>query len=283
VNGRAISLVIVAFILGALAAGSIGVRVIREVNAADDATSLPDQNISTTTVAPPPAATYQVEPNETLISSTALVPTGIEVADEQLSIGYDLVTLSPHADVEPITFLGNFGVVTVIEASDLDHVFPMAWTVETSRGRIDGGPANPSTRVARFDVPEGFSASEITGVVVTEARAPYPVQAPFTLSEDDPVVDVYPGVSVELLNISDQGSTSIVQIGIDVDDPTTASFFVSGDGPGWRSAVFEAEGRPRINLTWVGEDLPSDIPLFADGTVWIPLSGTFPVSLEGIG
>jgi hypothetical protein len=57
---------------------------------------------------------------------------------------------------------------------------------------------------------------------------------------------------------------------------------VEGYGPGWRSAFFEAEGRPRVNLTWMSDTVPDQISLRAVGTIWVPLEGTHPVSLEGL-
>lgn len=281
-KARSISLIIVAFILGALSAGGIGVRVIREVNTTADATSLPQSRTTTTTSQDIVPETYQVDPFETVVASTSLTPTGVEVGGGRLSIDFGLVSLSPHEGVDPIEFFGNFGRVTVIDNADLDHIYPKEWAVETIDGTIRGGPANPSTRVARFDVNDGFSISEIQSVTITRAYAPFAVSTPFTLSLDDPVVDVATGVAVELLNISDQGTSTIVQVGIELDDPELASFFVEGDGPGWRSSVFEAEGRLRVNLTWVSGELPSDIPLTAVGTVWVPIEGQFPVSLMGL-
>lgn len=279
-NGRAILLVVVAFALGALAAGSIGVRVIREVNTTEDATSLP----AVPTTVPPPieAPTYQVDPDETLVSSTALVPISVEGGGTDLSLEYELVSLAPHAGVSPIRFFGNFGSITVIDNADLDHIYPKTWVVETANDSFEGGPANFTTRIARFEVDEGFSPSEIEAVRITEAYAPFPIDVTFTLSQSEPSVEVFPGVTVDLLNISDQGTSWIVQIEIGIDDQDLAGFFVTGEGPGWRSAVFEAEGRPRVNLTWVDGPLPDPIPLRATGTVWMPLSGDFDVSLDGL-
>ena len=280
-NVRAVTLTIVAFLLGALAAGSIGVRVIREVGTDEEATSLPPS--STTTLAPSPPDTYQVDPNETVVASTAVIPTTIEGADERVAIGYDLVTLAPHADVPPIQFVGGFGVITVIENEDLDHIYPRTWVLETTSGaEIEGGPASSETRIARFDVPVGFSLSEIAAVRIEEAFANFAVEAPFSLSEAEPEVEVYPGVTMQLINVSPQGDTTIVQVAIDIDDPDEAFFFVLGDGPGWRSANLEAEGRRRVNLVWAGGDLPEDIPLRASGSVWSPISGSFDVSLDGL-
>ena len=279
-NTRGILLVVVAFVVGALAAGGIGVRVIREVNTTEDATSLPPQNTTTLALAEP--ATFQVDPNETVIASVSLVPSSIEAAGADLAIGYDLVTLAPYGGLPPIEFVSGFGVVTTIDLADIDHIYPKQWVVETVNEQFEGGPANATTRVARFDVDEGFSLSEITEVRITEALAPFPVAASFTLSQDDPIVEVAEGVTMELLNVSNQGTSSIVQVGITLDDPERAAFFVSGEGPGWRSAFFEAEGRPRVNLTWVGGDLPSDIPLVASGTIFVPVEGDFVVSLDGL-
>ena len=281
-NTRGILLVIVAFALGALAAGSIGVRVIREVETTEDATSLPTEATTTTVANSDPVDTYQVDPYETLISSTALVPTSIESAGTDLSIGYDLVSLAPHGGVAPISFVGGFGVITVVENQDLDHVYPREWVVEAGSQRFTGGPSSSSTRFARFDVDEGFSISEITRVTITDALAPYALDVPFTVSEAQPTADVAPGVTVELLNTSDQGTSTIVQVAIDLDDPELAGFFVVGDGPGWRSSFFEAEGRPRVNLTWVGGELPTEIPLRAQGSIMVPITGDFDVSLEGL-
>lgn len=279
-NIRGILLVVVAFVIGALAAGGIGVRVIREVNTTEDATSLPPQNIVTVPATEPP--TFQVDPHETVVASAALVPVSIEAAGTDLGIGYELVPLAPYGGVPPIEFVGGFGVVTTIDAAEIDHIYPKTWVVETVNGEFEGGPANSTTRVARFDVDGGFSISEITGVRITEALAPFPVTVPFTLSQDEPTVEIAHGVTVELLNVSEQGASSIVQVGIAIDDPERAGLFVAGDGPGWRSAFFEAEGRPRVNLTWVGGDLPSDIPLLATGSVMVPIDGEFVVTLDGL-
>ena len=278
-NIRGVLLVVVAFLVGAFAAGSIGVRVIREVAAPEEATSLPAENVSTTVSA---AGTYQIDPRETLLSSTALVPTTAETSDGELGISYDLVSLAPRAGVEPVEFIGSFGFLTVVENEDLDHVYPRSWIVETPQGGIQGGPANPSARAARFTVPEGFTLDAIDRIVIDEAFAPYPADIPFTLSASAPVVEVLPGVTMRLLNVSEGATTTIVQVGIDIEDPDLVALSVEGDGPGWRSAFFEAEGRPRVNLTWAAGELREPIELVARGTVMVPLEGDFEVSLEGL-
>lgn len=278
---RAILLTIVAFLLGALAAGSIGVRVIREVGTAEGATSLPDQSSSTTTEAPV-QPTYQIDPFESVISSTSLIPIGVTFVDTEFAIEYDLVTLVPHEGVDPFTYIQGFGDTITIEPGDFDHIWPRTWIIETEDDAFEGGAANLSARVARIEVDEGFSPSDIQSVRIVEALAPFRVEAPLTLSASEPRSEVYPGVTVELKGISDQGSSSIVLVEVERDDPETTFFFVNGDGPGWRSAVWQAEGGSVVNLTWVGGELPDEIPLVAVGSVLIPVDGPFEVTLEGL-
>lgn len=272
---RLVTLTIVGFLLGALAAGGIGVRVIREVRSVDDATSLPPQNIAR-------SGGYHIDPNETLIASTALVPSSVSGDADRVTISYTLNSLAPSMGVEPIVDFLGFGTVETIPNEDLNHVYPRRWVIDTPGGPVEGGPGNESARAVEFETDSAIDIEDIESVRITEALAPFPFAVPVALSVTTPVIEVVPGVSVELLNVSDQGSTTIVQVAIDVVDEAATHVFVAGDGAGWRSAVFEAEGRPRVNLTWAGGALPSDIPLVVSGTEWVTIEGPFTVSLDGV-
>jgi hypothetical protein len=279
VSVRLITLTIVGFILGAFAAGGIGVRVIREVRTAEDATSLPAENIAPADTGAP---TYQVDPNETLIAAAALVPSSMSAEDGAITISYELMSLAPSMGVEPMVEFLGFTSVETIPNEDLDHVYPRRWVIDTPGGPVEGGPGNESARVALFETDRTLATEDIESVRLIEAVAPFPFIVPVELSTGSPMVDVLPGVSVELLNVSDQGSTTIIQVAIDVLDEAATHVFVAGEGPGWRSAVFEAEGRPRVNLTWAGGSVPSDIPLLVSGTAWVNIEGPFVVSLDGV-
>ena len=276
---RLITLTIVGFILGAFAAGGIGVRVIREVSTAEDATSLPAENI-----APPDtdARSYQVDPNETLIASTALVPSKVSDPGGGIAISYDLISIAPSMGVEPMVEFLGFTSVETIPNEDLDHVYPRRWVIDAAAGPVEGGPANESARTAHFLSDRALTAEDIEAVRLVEALAPFPFAVPVELSVGSPTVEVLPGVSVELLNVSDQGSTTIIQVAVNLVEYSASHVFVSGDGAGWRSAVFEAEGRPRVNLTWAGGPMPSDIPLIVSGTAWVDIEGPFVVSMDGV-
>ena len=169
---RAVSLTIVAFLLGALAAGGIGVRVIREVKTADDATSLPPSNIA------------------------------------------------PEVD-------------------------------------------------------SGYFVDSV------EAIALFPLEIPFTISEDAPVVDIGFGVAVELVGVTDGGSSTTVELAVATDDPTRTLLLVAGAGPGWLPARYGDEDGSTVTLTWVGELPPTDMTLKASGEVWLPIDDGFALSSGG--
>lgn len=171
-NGRAVSLTIVAFLLGALAAGGVSVRVIREVKTAEDATSLPTQNIA------------QVEAG------------------------------SATDEADPIL-------------------------------------------------------------------APFPITIPFSLSESIPVADIGFGYTVELLQVLDQGQTTVVELLLSNADPIAERLRLSGSGAGWSGAASDADLGERGRLTWTDGALPSEIRVDATGVVWVSVDGDVSVLLDG--
>lgn len=277
-NGRTIALTIIGFLIGVLAAGSIGVRVIEEVRTTDDATSLPPENVSTTTL---PPKEYFVDPGETLIGSTAIVPTAIVSSGTGFAVEYDVVSLAPTAGLPPIIF-STFGNTQEIQNDELPVLFPRNWVLTTESQRFEGGPANPNVRIARFELPEGVNASEVTSVEIIDPLMMASLDTHFELSEEAPLAAIVDGVQARLLNISPQGDSTIVQIELIAEDPVDLTFGVNGVGAGWRSAFFEAEGRPRVNLTWVGGDLPDVMTFRAHGDQWVEIPGSYPVLVEAL-
>lgn len=274
-NRRTISLTIVGFLIGVLAAAGIGVRVIDEVRTTEDATSLPPENVSSTTL---PLNEFFVDPGETLIVSTAVVPKSVVASGTGLVIEYDLVSLAPVQGLPPMIF-STFGNTQEIENSDLPVIFPRRWVLTTESQIFEGGPANPNVRTARFDLPEGIGASDVVSVEIIDPLMVSSLDTHFELSQQSPVATVVDGVQARLLNISAQGDSTIVQIELVAEDPIDLAFGVEGVGAGWRSAFFEAEGRPRVNLTWVGDDLPETMVFRAHGDQWVEIVGSFPVSI----
>jgi hypothetical protein len=261
VNGRTIALTVVGFLLGMLAAGSIGVRVIEEVRAEDDATSLPAENVSSTANA---ANEYFIDPAETLIASAVVVPTAIVDSGSSVGIEYDIVSVAPAAE-----FAGF----------DLPPIIPRTWEMAMESGSVEGSPASPGVSV--FELPPGSDAEDIRSVEIVDPLVAYPLDVLFALSPNAPSIEVTGGVTAELVGISMQGDSTTVQIGLVAADPIDLAFFVEGVGPGWRSMVPQV-GSPMVELLWVGDDLPDVLTLRAAGVMWVTLEGLYPVSLEGL-
>jgi hypothetical protein len=279
VNGRTISLTIVGFLIGVLAAGGIGVRVIAETRTAEDATSLPPENVSSTTL---PPAEYFVDPGETLIASVAVVPKSVVTSGTGVAFEYDLVSLAPTEGLPPM-FFRSFRNTQELENEDLPVIFPRTWILTTASETFEGGPANTDVRIARFELPEGVVASDVVSVEIVDPLMAFSLDTHFELSEQSPTATVVDGVQAHLLNISDQGDSIIVQVELVVEDTIDIAFGIEGVGAGWRSAFFEAEGRPRVNLTWVGGDLPETMTFRAHGLQWVELPGSYTVSIGGFG
>ncbi len=269
-NARAVSLTIVAFLLGALAAGGIGVRVIREVSTAQDATSLPAGNI-----APGPDGPYFTDPNETMIASVSLVPGSLEATDGTVTVGYDLTPLAPRGVWLPPA--ANVG----IRDQGVVLVQPRTWVLEAAGQSIVGVGENVAARTVSFDVTREIPAEEVEAVRVIEAIALFPVEIPFTLGATSPTADLGFGVTAELVRVTEGSTATTVEIAVEGGDPTRVSLFVVGAGPGWRRAAPTQDGAG-VTLTWVGGALPVDIPLLAEGSAWVPIEGLFEIEMEGL-
>lgn len=278
VNSRTISLTVVGFLIGAFSAAGIGVRVIEEVRTDENATSLPPENVSSTTLQP---VEYFVDPDEVLIASTAVVPRSLIGTDSTLAIEYELISLAPTEGVPPIEFF-TFRQLQQVPNEDLAFIFPRTWTLTTGSRTIEGGPANPDVRVARFDLPEGVVSNDIDSVQIIDPLMLYPLDVAFELSEQERSAEIIDGVFAELLNISDQGDSVIVQIEVSADDPIDYMFSIEGTGSGWRSVVVRS-AHGTVNLTWVGGGLPEIMTFRARGSQWVELEGTYSVSIGRFG
>jgi len=255
VNGRTISLTIAAFLIGALSAAGIGVQVIQEARKEAGATS-------------PPSPAFLVDPGETLIASTAVVATSVRSTASSFAIAYDLVSLAPTPDV-PRGF----------QSVETPFIFPRLWTLTTGSNTIEGGAANPSARVARFDLTGEVTAADITAVQIIDPLVLYPLDTTFGLSEGAPSVEIADGIVAELLSVSEMDDSVMVVIEVTARDAIDSMSTVEGFGPGWRSAVARP-GEQGVSLVWDGLDLPEVMTFRVFGTQWVPLEGTFDVSIE---
>jgi hypothetical protein len=253
VTGRTIALTIVGFLVGMLAAGGIGVRVIEEVRAEDDATSLPAENVSST----PPSS-------ETLIASSFVVPTAIVGTGSSVGIEYEIFSVAPTAS---------------LESAGAPTLYPRSWTLVTEGGTVDGGPADLGAGVALFELPDGTDAGSILGAEIVDPLVAYPLDVLFDLSEESPSAVIVPGVRTQLVSISRDGEATVVTLELTAVDPIDLAFTVEGVGPGWSFVRVQASGSV-VELLWVGDGAPDVMTFRAAGIEWVELEGVYSVSLE---
>lgn len=260
VSVRLITLTLVGFLLGALAAGGIGVRVIREVRALDDATSLPIQNIART-------GGYHVDANETLISSVALVPSRVTVGDGGLALSYDLISIAPSFSTD----------TTAAQQS----VYPKRWLLEASGGVFEGSQDRPDEPTAVFPLLAGGSLDQVDTVRVVEAFVAAPFEATVTVSAAEPTAVPIPGVEITLVAETSDGAAQTIELRITAQRDAVTDVRVVGEGPGWIAAAAEGDSLTLTREADGGAGAAFGLLVF--GTAWVPIEGEFTVNVGGLG
>ena len=132
-----------------------------------------------------------------------------------------------------------------------------------------------------LDVGEGFSLDSVLAVELDSYALLVPIEQEFSLDLANETVQVAPGITARLLAVTEQ-ARSIVQVELISERSFNYDrIALLGAGPGWKSAVREAEGRPRWNLTYDAPQAPDPIPLRIAGSVWIAIeSGAEVVSMR---
>ena len=255
---RLITLTIVGFLLGALAAGGVGVRVIREVRALDDATSLPAQNIARDDG-------YHTDPTETLISSVALVPDAATFGDDGFSISYQMTSIAPTLGTEYL--------------QDDQPLYPKRWLVEALGGEFEGIQENATEPVAVFPLMVGGSIDQVDAVRVVEAFVPAPFETSVSISGASPEVSAGAGIDVVLVGESDNGDTTTIEVQIVADDGTVREVQIVGDGPGWSESSTSGD---TVTLTRSNDIEAAEFDLIVFGTSWVVIDGEFIVNIGSI-
>jgi hypothetical protein len=255
VSVRLVTLTIVGFILGAFAAGGIGVSVIREVRSLDDATSLPQQNIAR-------ADGYHVGPSETLISSVALVPIAATFGDDGFSISYDLMSIAPS--------LGTEGSVAG------QSLYPKRWLIEAIGGEFEGIQESPDEAAVVFPLMSGGSIGQIDTVRVVEAFLPAPFDVQVSVSAAEPQASVIAGVEVLFAGTTTSEGTTTIEVRVVADEDSARDIQVVGNGSGWISAVATGD---TVTLTRASHDAATDFDLVVSGTSWVAIDGEFTVNI----
>lgn len=255
VKASTVSFTIVGFLIGVLAAAGVGVRVIEELRTSDDATSLPAENVATTR----PEDRFFIDPTETMIASTALVPTSTSQEATVFTVEYEIVPLAPRE-----------GAQGSLEPT----LFPKEWDMSAAGRTIKGLMGDPNGRRVAFDLPDGLGAGDITSVQIVDPLIAYPLDVRFELSAGTPAARINDRVRVELIEIRD----TTVEIRFEAEDPADLAFSVEMTEPGWGEVVRSGS---TVTIERQEGD-PSDLlSLRAVGLQWVELVGSFPVALGG--
>ncbi len=240
---------------------------------------------TTTTTSPETTTTAEPRPQfvgdgETVVGPVVIVAGEPFVDSTQLVIGFDVVSLAPTADAADVVQQLGFGNVVVVPPEELNTAYLDNWLLTTtSDDQIQGRVANPSARAARFDVGEGFDPDSIATIAIESYTVLSPVSSAVELAAGSESAPVAPGVTARLLAVTEQANT-IVQIELTSDRGFNLdNLRVTGSGAGWVSAVREAEGRPRWNLTYASPTAPSPIALKVEGAVWVAVDADVEVLL----
>jgi len=236
-------------------------------------------NTAATTSAAPRAVF--VSPSETLLGPAVVIAGEPYMSGSQLVIEFDLVSLAPTGDAPTIERQLGFGSTRQLLPEDLDTLFLESWSLGIGNERISGATANPAARAARFEVGDGFDPTEIDQIAIESFAVLAPFSADIQLGVGNESQIVAPGLTARLLAITQQAKT-IIQIEVVSDrDFNLDNLRVSGIGPGWLSAVREAEGRPRWNLTHESSTAPDPILVRVEGASWIAIDQSIPIDPGG--
>ena len=250
-------------------------------SSATDSVGQTTTTMTVTTTEPPVA--YFNSPYETLIGPAAVVATDLRLDGDEIILEFTVDELQPVGDAASVTRFFGFGLVEEVPAEELGIVYLDAWTLETAGDAIPGSVATPAARTVRFDVGENFSEDAVTGVRLESYGLLVPVDTEFTLDLDSDTATVAPGIDARLLAVTEQARTIIQVELISEREFNYDNLAVAGVGPGWKSAVREAEGRPRWNLTYDFSEAPSPIPIRVYGAAWTTIESGVEIPLEGGG
>lgn len=237
-----------------------------------------DAPLATTTTAVPVARF--VADDELVLGQAVVVPGRVAIDGGEATFAYDLVGLAPLADAQPVARFVPFQGLVETDAAEINVVFPDRWTLETAGGEFVGSTANPDASVARFTVPEDLTTADVNAVRLDGYRVRVPFDRAFEVTDGGTAVEVAPGVAIRVLRVTEQETTTIVQVEMIAENlADTGSLEIEGGGPGWIASVREAEGRPRWNLTFDSDTAPDPIQLVVRGAFWFDMGpgGTIPI------
>lgn len=277
-SGRGFGLVAIVFATGALMSYAAVSAFAPEP---EQEMSAPTTAAVTTTIPAP----FHVDPDERIVGPAAIVPVSFSQSGNEAAFEYELHGLAPLGGLEPIESIGataGLGALLEVAPADVDPVFPATWTLITAEGEIPGTTATARSRVARFPIPDDFDPADVELLRLDAYMVRVPIAQPIELPRAGQV-EVLPGVVMSVIQVVEQAGQTIVQVEVGTAFARNADgITVEGEGPGWLSAVREAEGRPRWILRYDGVDLAEEVPLRLRGSAWVEFIEPVEFDLGGL-
>ncbi|HLE39357.1 MAG TPA: hypothetical protein VJA44_06865 [Acidimicrobiia bacterium] len=235
--------------------------------------SPPEPDIAATTTVPAVPQSWWVDPHETIVASSAVVPGELSLEDGEVVFRYDLVSIGP--------MMRGF----VFEDDHLIGVAPETWTLLTTDGEYPGTTSTITSFEARFPVEDGFLLESVTGIRLDGYR----LRIPYTYHLEMPPTE---GAQVELgddrtlalVTLLPQATSVVVQLRFSQpDDPFSThstDMTVTGVGAEWlRTTNLQISGS---ELFRIGPDVPDPLVLRVHSIYWIPYQAAIDIDLGGI-
>ncbi len=270
--------------MAGLALGAASAALGLWLGSGDGAIAAPEPTATTATTQPPDriGRAVWVAPGETVLGPTVLVPQGFALAEGRLDFAYALHDIAPPA----------YGVFADDGAA---IIAPEAWTLTTTGGEIAGSTVSKEARTAAFEVPDGFSLDQITGLRLDRHRIRLPVRHRLDIPLDDFADRVLQeGVTVGLDLVLPQSNNTIVRVRSHSDatdgfvlgggaqtfvDEFADRPLIRGVGSGFTQVGFAENG---VQLTYEGDVLPDPLPLLVMVRGWVGRDAPIDIDLSGV-
>lgn len=268
---------IAAFVLGAL--GTFAVA----GGFADEAPT--EASLETTTTLSPvtePAGTFFVDPHETRIGSSVIVPTVLEVRDDTVNLTYDVVSLAPGAE-EAIRVASAEEAGFESFQPDTPPIYALDWVLTTTDGtEIRSTISNSEVTIARFQTESPLTLEDIESITIARYLVATPLEVAVMFSQGPPV-EVFPGVTLSFVNRSNLDNQTAIEIQSTALVPLQAQWiFIIGEGPDWATSSRSNQFGGNWTVVWNSTDLADDFPIRVLGTAWIVEDEPVQVSIGGV-
>jgi hypothetical protein len=231
---------------------------------------------ATTTTSASAASVWWHDPYETLIGTGALIIDDLRVDAGEVIVDYRVESLSTAR-------MGRY-----FEEHDHPNIAPEIWVLETTAGPIEASSPRHFSEQVRFEVPDGLTRGDITGLWVEQYR----VKLPYAFEVELPLAvgaraQFDEDAAVGVVSVLEQRTNT--QIGVGIEYPVDAfghhEFSARPVGGRWLQPSFRSASPPysqAYQLTWPDPEAPDTVVLRVSGYRWEVRQTMIRINLGGI-